>query len=740
MLDLHINGMRAVLKEDTNITMQYQSAAWKDTTNFSLAITLPLEGCEENQNIFGFINRLTGLPATTPMDAVLTVSGRTMTGTVTITELNATEVKVQFVEGSVALTDTNNVSFDDIYINELSLYTYDLNALLADFPNSKIYFRVAALYDDDDTDDVRIAEINYFAANLQEYVIGQQRLNDMVGKIVCLPWANRGSGKLYNAISAHRLLLRGGSSATHSYDPGMSGTMWREIGTYHTEPYLKQLSDEDDDPVTYLLSNIGNQDLTNVGRPDFNYMLSPQVYWLFVLERIFAAVGYTLDRSNLNSTRWANLIICNTLPGSYNIREVARVLPHWTVTEFIEQAELLMNGRFNFNTRSRTVSFAFDNSFTSDVFRCDDGAIVSTFSGKQQKTTAKSNYTNNNKVTYNISSDQLPEKAMSCDSFIQMLENLGEGSLTMHKNSSWGDCWARFGVIGYRHLDNTPGDTRAYDQESIEFNRANGQYYLIRQVARNPNENNNTVEFYCVMERLNSMSDGLTDSQRKQATEIKIKPAAIYDACGPNFEADEDKEALTAFCNGRTTRNFGFLIYVSPQTLDGTTPGVSTVSNTWGYNALKETSDGIATFYNDIQVAFWNDGFMSRYATVWAAETNKKYRAQPHPVIDTDDFLCGYQYTEHVSAYDLGLASRNAAQETAAIVIDETIEYTFTLLLDLLSAECVPALQTLSATSNDRKQIVLIIRGQEYVVKSAKFEYSMNQEPATVEVVVYKVN
>lgn len=92
--------------------------------------------------------------------------------------------------------------------------------------------------------------------------------------------------------------------------------------------------------------------------------ISRQYYLVYVLEKILEEVkqecGYTYDISKLKYSFYRYLIIFNTFPWAWRMNEWGEALPHWTVTEFLEQIELFTNGEFIIDSNSRNISFRFN--------------------------------------------------------------------------------------------------------------------------------------------------------------------------------------------------------------------------------------------------------------------------------------------------------------------------------------------------------------------------------------------
>lgn len=89
--------------------------------------------------------------------------------------------------------------------------------------------------------------------------------------------------------------------------------------------------------------------------------LTFQPYLLYILNRICQEMGYTGNFSSILNSDWSKLLICNTLPWTWEAWNFAIALPHWSLTEFFEQLEMLMGGEFSINHKAKTISFEFSH-------------------------------------------------------------------------------------------------------------------------------------------------------------------------------------------------------------------------------------------------------------------------------------------------------------------------------------------------------------------------------------------
>ena len=87
--------------------------------------------------------------------------------------------------------------------------------------------------------------------------------------------------------------------------------------------------------------------------------LSFQPYLIWLLKRICDVQGYTYDFTEIENSEMKYLVVCNTLPSAWDAPDFAYALPHWSMTEFLEELEKFLFGEFVINHKSKTIAFHF---------------------------------------------------------------------------------------------------------------------------------------------------------------------------------------------------------------------------------------------------------------------------------------------------------------------------------------------------------------------------------------------
>lgn len=159
-MQILIDNKRAYIKKGSTFQFITENRHFTGSDSYTLSITFPIKDCMENFAIFGHINRCDVEKQRVEFDCTIMDKGFTKHGIVTVTGISDTEVKTQFLEGRSV--QNYEMSFDEIYVNELQLGSY--NTAVTDTP--------AMMTRGIDRDQMYIA----------------------------LPWVNNSSGNLQNAI------------------------------------------------------------------------------------------------------------------------------------------------------------------------------------------------------------------------------------------------------------------------------------------------------------------------------------------------------------------------------------------------------------------------------------------------------------------------------------------------------------------------------------------------------------
>lgn len=87
--------------------------------------------------------------------------------------------------------------------------------------------------------------------------------------------------------------------------------------------------------------------------------LSWQPYLIVIAERVCEEINYSHDFTPWEESMKRFLLVCNTLPSAWGMKGFAKALPHWSVTEFFEELEKILDGEFDIDHRMEKVTFRF---------------------------------------------------------------------------------------------------------------------------------------------------------------------------------------------------------------------------------------------------------------------------------------------------------------------------------------------------------------------------------------------
>lgn len=130
-MNLYIDGKIAVIKSGSSFEYISENRAFADSDAYTLAITLPMTGCQRNQAIFGNMERMDFNSRNVVLDASIIDGDFYKSGVISVVEATESEIKVQFLEGRSV--QNFSVDYDEIYINELDLGSYPVS--LPDTPS-----------------------------------------------------------------------------------------------------------------------------------------------------------------------------------------------------------------------------------------------------------------------------------------------------------------------------------------------------------------------------------------------------------------------------------------------------------------------------------------------------------------------------------------------------------------------------------------------------------------------------
>lgn len=353
-MEIYINGKRAAIKAGSSFDFVSENRMFSDADDYSLNITFPLRGYQQNIEIFGNIYNDFVFVKNLVFDCEIHDRRFSKSGYLAITGVNESEVTGQFLGGRSK--ENYDFSFDDIYINELDLGT-------PRFTRSD---------------------------QLSPEQAWSPQFNDF--EAVALPWWNDSDDGL-----AHNFAI---------VSEGESRYQW---------------VDANEEESTSDSSSGGSRpggSAGNSGSAKY-FSLTWQPYLLSIAKKICGEINYSFDFSDWENSDFRYLIICNTLPQSWEISNFARALPHWTVEEFFRKLEPLLNGEFELNHLDKVISFKFTNDILNNAEPVALDEIISEFDSEFDTVESKCDYSEATNLVYKEPDYEI-WKFLSCDWFIKL--------------------------------------------------------------------------------------------------------------------------------------------------------------------------------------------------------------------------------------------------------------------------------------------------------------------------------
>ena len=141
--------------------------------------------------------------------------------------------------------------------------------------------------------------------------------------------------------------------------------------------------------------------------------VSFQPYLLFITQQICEVLGYSYDFGEWERSKYRHLIVCNSLPYAWDMPQIAKALPHWTVTEFFEQLENFLSAFIDIDHKKKSISFRFLNKDPEINTYITMNDIVDDFS-VEVTSDPQSSYKNDSTLRYADCDHEL-WKFYSCD-------------------------------------------------------------------------------------------------------------------------------------------------------------------------------------------------------------------------------------------------------------------------------------------------------------------------------------
>jgi len=435
-------------------------------------------------------------------------------------------------------------------------------------------------------------------------------------------------------------------------------SMWIEVGPYdnpgkYMKSYHQQKEDEQNETGQYYgfvvmpwvnnTSGNAQNDMvptTRTGEGTINFRdQEPTVVGFpflievikLVLEEVKYQLGYSYDLSVIESSQYADCIVCNALPIPWELPNLNFAMPHWSVTEFLEQLELFMCGQFEIDENSKHISFAFNNSILSSQQTVELKNVTDTHSVEvTEKEDTDNTYIEQSNMAYQDCDHQM-WKFYSCPWAMKQMPIV-----------NWNTMSAMISTLR-DYLTNTGDYTHSY-YKSLHYCRESETYFVLR--CDNIYQSHDQTTQYLHIQPVNMFGPYLYDKREDaDITEIGIVPACIDD----------------------TGDYHGEMVFIECGTYGDDTE--EDVNQTQAVNTLAAgEKDKKEEYLDKMFVGFWNGAWLNWYPNM------------PHPIIDPVE-IRGSSW--HTYDYSMRLHGIYASQtRNVTHHIDQSRKYTFQFLAD----------------------------------------------------------
>lgn len=387
--------------------------------------------------------------------------------------------------------------------------------------------------------------------------------------------------------------------------------------------------------------------------------LSWQPYLLFITKKICEAVGYAIDFSKWEEVEeYRYLLICNTLPWAWNIKEFSRALPHWTVAEYFEKLELFLGGEFSINHRAQTIGFEFTADLLAQTAPVELKNVVDEHTVEVTVEDEGCEYIEAKNLVYKECDHEM-WKFYSCDWFIKANRNNVVEYDTIQELLD-ANRWLCSATNGVGRGNNRGRLLHAKDVDAYFVFRATHKELIEKRGGFIPNR----YRTYYTLQPVNTFGGRIVDdSEDADQTEIEFVPAWIDDTDETfgqclflSFSGYDEDDAESSTSGFRDP-------YDRKAEMD------ATLYQPWPVQMLQHgEKEKKSEYYDRIYVAFW-DGAMT---------DNGKL---PHPYVEDLEISSDLTSCRH-GHFSLRLNDRSLVAKHRAPAVDPKKKTTFKIIAD----------------------------------------------------------
>lgn len=223
--------------------------------------------------------------------------------------------------------------------------------------------------------------------------------------------------------------------------------------------------------------------------------LRPQPYLCALLRRLMEALGYTVTENHLENTQFKNLFLVNTIFTT----EYAKMLPGWTVKDFLTEVERLTGIVFITDNLNKTCAILLKTQFYANARQFTVRNVVDAYEAESQDDDSREAEFTTSDVSYDMP-----------DSYWSKIVQLPEGYLE---------------AADIEEFDFANIDTAISDFKKVYKDRVTGRYYIKVSREYEVQQQNTTATdtFRIELNQYGNLDREDTDS----TLELKIVPAPM---------------------------------------------------------------------------------------------------------------------------------------------------------------------------------------------------------------------
>ena len=372
------------------------------------------------------------------------------------------------------------------------------------------------------------------------------------------------------------------------------------------------------------------------GDPSYDPPIVGFPFLIEVIKQVLSRSGYHYDLSAIENSGFSNLIICQAFPYVWHMPYMNQILPHWTVSEFLEQLELFLNGTFEIDHKAGEVSFSFNAGSLAGMNVVQIDEVLDSHSVEIAKEEdIKDSYVEQKNIAYQDCEHQM-WKFYSCDWATYTLPIYTYENIAAMRNAlgSLLECAGPYNAWQYRY---------------IHYCRQEDTMFVLKCVGTA------------------TIGDVIHHYMRIQPVNM-FRPR-IFNG---NDNADVVELGIVPACIDHTDSTNGDMIFVECGTLgddeedaedrdENQTQSVNTLIS--GEKEKKEE------YFDKIHVAFWDGTYL------------KYHPLMPHPYIDRHEIKPDNSYTYNL--YSMRLTGKEmASARTRHFYVNQQHKFTFSFLSD----------------------------------------------------------